>query len=67
MADSIRTKTVSSYFGDKQVTREEYVKQWTSHFGQLFHLAMTTREFDELEVMKIRIVEMAGNRWDQLK
>lgn len=61
------TKTVEGHFGPKQVTRNEFVKQWTTHFGQVFHLAATPAEFDELQAVKQRIAQLAGNRWDQLK
>lgn len=61
------TKTVHGYFGPKQVTRDEFVKQWTSHFGEAMHLADTTAEFDELQGMKQRIAELAGAKWDRIK
>jgi nitrate/TMAO reductase-like tetraheme cytochrome c subunit len=64
MADA--TKTVDGFFGPKQVTRAEFVAQWASHFGQTLHLCATTAEFDELEKMKKRILELAGAQWDRI-
>jgi hypothetical protein len=60
------TKTVQGYFGPKQVTREQYVKQWTDHFGEVYHLTSTTAEYDELTAMKARIADLAGQKWDGL-
>jgi hypothetical protein len=61
------TKTVAGYFGDKQVTKEEFIKEWKSHFGQFFALANTVNEFDELKQMQSRIVQLAGNAWEAIK
>lgn len=60
-----QTKEVDGYFGPKQVTRAEFVRQWTMHFGQVFHLADSNAELKELAAMEARISEMAGVRWDQ--
>jgi hypothetical protein len=64
---TIETKTVAGYFGDKQVTKEEFVKEWKSHFGQLFALASTTNEFEELKQMQQRVIQLAGNAWESIK
>jgi hypothetical protein len=61
------TKTVSGYFGDKQVTKEEFVKQWHTQFVQFLHLANTGKELDELDMMMHRIDELAAAKWDAIK
>lgn len=62
-----QTKTVQGYFGEKQVTKEEFVKQWHEQFVQFLHLANTGSELDELDMMMRRIDELAGNKWDAIK
>ncbi len=61
------TKTVDGYFGPKQITREAFTAQWVEHFQQMYHLAETTAEFDELTTMKFRLAVLAGQKWDKLK
>lgn len=61
------TKTVEGYFGPKQITREAFTAQWVDHFQQIYHLADTTAEFDELQAMKDRLAVLAGQKWDKLK
>jgi len=61
------TKTVDGYFGPRQVTREQFISQWTQHFSQVLHLTNTVAEFDELKVMQARIAALAGQKWDGLK
>lgn len=61
------TKTVESFFGPKQVTREEFVKQWRSEFNQYMYLASSTDELNELAQMQSRIAAMAGTTWDRIK
>ncbi len=61
------TKTVQGFFGPKAVTREEFVKIWADHFGQLYQLPETSEQMAEMDVMKARIETLAGERWDKLK
>jgi hypothetical protein len=61
------TKTVEGYFGPKQITREEYVKQWTSHFSQMYHLIDSSEDIKELDAMKEKLSKMAGVKWDRIK
>lgn len=61
------TKTVDGYFGPKQVTRDEFVTQWVSHFNQTLHLADNVAELEELDTMALRIKALAGAKWDRMK
>ena len=60
------TKTVEGTFGPKQITREDFVKRWTSHFSQIFLLADTTSEYEELKNMSVRLEQLAGAAWDRI-
>jgi hypothetical protein len=61
------TKTVQGFFGPKDITREEFVKQWADHFGQFYHLPETSEQMAELDAMKARLQTLAGEKWDKLK
>jgi hypothetical protein len=63
---SVNTKTVAGYLGPKQVTREQFVKQWADHFSEFYHLPETSEEFSSMQAMKTQIAEMAGRKWDAL-
>ena len=61
------TKTVEGYFGKpKQITRDDFVKRWTEHFVEVFSLANSTAEYEELKAMKARIAELAGAAWERI-
>lgn len=62
-----KTKTVESYFGPEQVTREEFSTQWAGEFRQFYDLAGCSAELDELNQMQRRITELAGRKWDDLR
>lgn len=63
----MNTKTVHGHFGPKQITRDDFIKQWKDHFGQCYNLCEQTGDFKEIDAMKERIAEMAGRNWDNLK
>lgn len=60
------TKTVEGTFGPKQITRDDFVKRWTEHFGEVLWLANSTAEYEELRAMKRRIAELAGAAWERI-
>lgn len=62
-----QTKTVEGHFGPKQITREDFIKRWSSHFNQMFNLANTTAEYEELKQVSQRVSELAGASWDRIK
>jgi hypothetical protein len=58
------TKTFSSWIGDKELTREEYIKMWmeeTIKFGALFEGKGVFKFFD----IRDAVAEQAGIKWDQ--
>lgn len=61
------TKTVEGTFRPVQMTREEFAKRWISHFAQVYSLADTVADYDELKAMEQRIAEMASAAWDRIK
>lgn len=62
-----RTKTVEGTFGPKRITRDEFIKRWTtSHYGQFYWLANTLAEMEELKRYEARIAEIAGAAWDRI-
>lgn len=56
-----KTVTVNSHFGDKQVTREDFVEQWMSHGRQISNL-----NFDFWMKIRKEYEEVAGQEWDEL-
>ncbi len=66
MSDGI-TKTVQSFFGPKEITREEFIKQWKDQFTQFFQLSDTVEEFKEFKGVQHNIERMAARKWDMMK
>lgn len=63
----MQTKTVEGFFGKpKQITRDDFIKRWTEHVGQMYCLAATTAEYKELRDMLNRVAELAGQAWDRM-
>lgn len=61
------TKTVEGFFGPKQMTKAEFVKQWADHFAQVAYLTNSHAEALEVMAMQERIKAMAAAKWDNLK
>lgn len=69
-----KTITVESWNGDKQVTKEEYIKQWTAQVNQFFNLVIySTDYFNErmplsdsvkIDEFKQLVHDMASNSWE---
>lgn len=65
-APKVVSKTVEGTFGPKKITREDFVKRWSGHFDQMFNLANTTAEYEEMKKMSERVRELAGASWDRI-
>lgn len=63
----MNTKTVEGYFGQKQVTRDEFVKQWKSSVNELFYVTTTRDDHERVLAIQASVAEMAGRKWDELK
>lgn len=59
----MNTITVNTYFGDRQMSREEFVKEWEDHMRQLHRLSW--RHMHEFQQMQARVAELAGEEFDR--
>lgn len=64
---TVNTKTVDGYFGPKQVTRDEFVKQWKNSVNELFYVTTTRDDHERVLAIQATAAEMAGRKWDELK
>lgn len=62
-----QTKTVQGTFQPQQISREDFIKRWASHYAQLYFLADTTADYDRLVALGKEVCEMAGKAWDRIK
>ena len=53
------TITVDGFFGEKQVTREDFINQWVDHAAQLSSL-----DFEFWLELKPQVTELAGQKFD---
>lgn len=60
------TITVSAWNGERQVTLDDYVQQWTAQVSDLWHLASTPQDNDALKQMKKTVQDMAVKRFFDL-
>ena len=61
---SDRTITVAGHFGDKQVTKEQFVGEWSSHMRELNSLSWDHME--EFAVMRGRVEEIAADGFERV-
>ena len=59
------TKTFASWIGDKELTRNEYIKEWldsTVQVGALFGATHSVGKYFEFRDL---VAELAGQQWDK--
>ena len=56
---------VETHFGEKELTREEYVKRWIEHTYDLGHLCDKREDFTWYGDLQTRVKEMAGAQFDR--
>ena len=62
------TITVAGYFGDKEVTRDEFINTWRTHVAELKRLP----HYDDLIAMEVvnkmidAVIDMAGKEFDRI-
>ena len=60
MSISVESKiTVAGCFGDEQMTKEEFVKTWVDHAGELLKLDYSRDWQDEVTRMKVTVCKKA--------
>lgn len=66
----MKTKTFTSWIGDKELTRDEYIKVWldsTIQVGALFDGKMGDATSQQYFAFRDLVSDLAGKKWDQSK
>lgn len=58
------TITVKGHFGDKQMTKAQFVKVWTDHMTSV--VVLSHEHYEETVAMRQRVGEIAGIEWERL-
>lgn len=61
------TKTVDSYCGEKQVTKAEFVNQWTQTTHQYWSLAIGGTDGEVIDSILASVKALAEKKWESLK
>ena len=64
------TKTFTSWNGDRELTREQYVQEWidqTIQVGALFDGKMGDSTVQQYFAFRDLVSDLAGKKWDQSK
>ena len=60
------TITVTGHFGDKEVTREEFIETWRDHAANLKRLPGNIAGFEWAERVVAETIELAGSEFDRI-
>jgi hypothetical protein len=52
--------------GPKQITRTQYVNEWTPHLSQLYNLTVTPEDHKTIQATIKVLRSMAARRWDEI-
>jgi hypothetical protein len=61
-----RTITVTGYFGDKQMTKEEYVKVWREHVGELLRIDYSDEWTREVTAIADKVIKRVEGEFDRM-
>ena len=65
-AKQMQTITVSNSFGrDKEITREEFIRQWVEHVGQMHRICETEVDMNMVRLIKKNAEDMAARSFDE--
>ena len=59
-----RTITVQGHFGDKEVTKAEFIQQWLSHCNELKNISWEPEWLDEVASMNVKVAAKAGEKFE---
>ena len=60
------TITVESYFGEKQVTRDEFIRRWDDHAAELVNINWSADWQDELQAFREKVQKRAAERFNEM-
>ena len=60
------TITVAGHFGDKEMTKEEFVKTWVDHANELMRLDYSRDWQDEVIKIKQTVCQKAISEFDRM-
>jgi hypothetical protein len=63
----MKTKTFDSFFGTKEVTKDEFIREWlgtTHQYSQLFYGAENGKALIDFQ---LELEELAAKAWDNHK
>ncbi len=63
---SKRTITVAGFFGDKELTRREFIEEWRVHAANLKRLPGNAAGYAWAEKVVAETVELAGTEFDRI-
>lgn len=63
----METKTVQGTFGPKQITKDEFVKQWTNSIAEIGYICETGDDYRTLQAMQEQVRKLAERKWEMIK
>lgn len=60
------TVTVQAWNGEKEMSLEAYVEQWTDQSREFLHLATTSEDYEDICEMQRKLKDLAVKRFFQL-
>lgn len=63
---NIRTITVNGHFEERQITKIEFVRQWSSHAKELYLLASEAVAATEIGEIVEKVEDMATREFERL-
>lgn len=59
-----RTITVNGFFGEKKVTKAEFIQQWLSHCNELENISWEPEWLDVVASMNVKVAAKAGEKFE---
>jgi len=61
-----KTVTVAGHFGDKQMSRKDFVQRWSAQAVEFYAIAHSENDMRMVRQMHWNACELAGKEWDRL-
>lgn len=61
-----RTVKINTFFGEKEVTKDDFIKQWSDTINQIYYLADDRESYDKVKTFQKLVETLSGEKFERI-